>query len=190
MYRQSNFILINLLNSQNYNIMKTINDYKEIKRTEKAILISALLEETGKEESFWLQLSKIEIKNNSIEVQDDFWKLKLSEITEQNKNIVLKTPTYEKGDKATKVSIDFTIKDYDNAHNLWLFIPNEYVLFMQGSTDEEENPIFEVTMPKWVYENGIKSAFKYQLDNFWNKDKAEDQKLNIEDFHIINRAIL
>lgn len=42
---------------------------------------------------------------------------------------------------------------------------------------------------KLLYRNGfisaLKSALEYQLNNFWNKDIAEDQKYTVEDFTII-----
>ena len=76
--------------------MKTFANYQEVKRSEKAILIKTQVEETGQEETFWLPLSKVEIKDNTLSVlEDDIWETKLKELTTPKEEEMVKDATLE-----------------------------------------------------------------------------------------------
>lgn len=170
-----------------FTIMKTFAVFTEKKRTENAILVSAFIEELGKEEIFFVPLSKLEIRGEKLLVDEDFWSSKLEEIKNPapEKMITMISALYEKGEKSTKVAVKARLKSFDKVNDIWLFLPNSKVATVEEVTENEDEPRFKITLPEWVYNSALKSALEYQLTNFWNKDIAEDQKYTVEDFTII-----
>ncbi|QDP86724.1 hypothetical protein FNJ88_14050 (plasmid) [Chryseobacterium sp. SNU WT5] len=167
--------------------MKTFEVFTEKKRTENAILVSAFVDEVGKEETFFVPLSKLEIQDKKLLIDDDFWSSKLEEIKNPapEKMITMISALYDKGEKSTKVAVKARLKSFDKVNEVWLFLPNSKVASMEDITEVEDEPQFKITLPEWVYNSALKSALEYQLTNFWNKDIEEDQKYTVEDFTII-----
>lgn len=166
--------------------MKTFEVFTEKKRTENAILVSAFVDEVGKE-TFFVPLSKLEIQDKKLLIDDDFWSSKLEEIKNPapEKMITMISALYEKGEKSTKVAVKARLKSFDKVNDIWLFLPNSKVATVEKLNENEEEPQFKITLPEWVYNSALKSALEYQLTNFWNKDVAEDQKFSVEDFTIL-----
>lgn len=167
--------------------MKTFEVFTEKKRTENAILVSAFVDEVGKEETFFVPLSKLEIQDKKLLIDEDFWSSKLEEIKNPapEKMITMISALYEEGEKSTKVAVKARLKSFDKVNDIWLFLPNSKVATVEKLTENEEEPQFKITLPEWVYNSALKSALEYQLTNFWNKDVAEDQKFSVEDFTIL-----
>ena len=167
--------------------MKTFEVFTEKKRTENAILVSAFVDEVGKEETFFVPLSKLEIQDKKLLIDEDFWSSKLEEIKNPapEKMITMISALYEKGEKSTKVAVKARLKSFDKVNDIWLFLPNSKVATVEKLTKNEEEPQFKITLPEWVYNSALKSALEYQLTNFWNKDVAEDQKFSVEGFTIL-----
>lgn len=165
--------------------MKILEKFTEQRRTEKAILIKAFLSETGKEENFWLPLSKVEIKGNIISIlEEDFWKEKLNELKEpkDEKTVIVTSSAYEKGEKATKLSVQ--VQFNEQAFELFLFVPNSKVQDLETKKDEEGNKYFNVTMPKWVWESVYSSGIDRQLE-FYNR---EEQKYSSNNFTLLSNV--
>lgn len=166
--------------------MKTITNYTTIKETEKAVLIKATLSEIGKESDFWLPKSKIEIKGDSIEIDDDFYSTKLEEIKNPEPKddglIKVHSKTFEKGDKATKLIIDVKLND-DIESEVWLFIPNSQIKEVES---KEDNSSHIVTVPDWLYKNSLKSSLERKLE-FYNKD---GNVFGTDDFEVISNVEL
>ncbi|SIS89682.1 hypothetical protein SAMN05421789_11047 [Kaistella chaponensis] len=167
--------------------MKTFEVFTEKKRTENAILISAFVDEVGKEETFFVPLSKLEIQGEKLLIDNDFWNSKLMEIKDPapQKMITMLSALYDKGEKSTKVAVKARLKSFDKVNDIWLFLPNSKIATVEDITEVEDEPQFKITLPEWVYNSALKSALEYQLTNFWNKDIAEHQKYTVEDFTII-----
>lgn len=167
--------------------MKTFEIFTEKKRTENAILVSAFVDEVGKDETFFVPLSKLEIQGEKLLIDDDFWNSKLIEIKNPapEKMIAMISTIYEKGEKSAKVAVKARLKSFDKINDVWLFLPNSKIVTMEKITEIEDEPKFKITLPEWVYNSALKSALEYQLTNFWNKDIAEDQKYSVEDFTIL-----
>jgi hypothetical protein len=167
--------------------MKTFEVFTEKKRTENAILVSAFVDEVGKEETFFVPLSKLEIQDKKLLIDDDFWSSKLEEIKNPapEKMITMISALYDKGEKSTKVAVKARLKSFDKVNDIWLFLPNSKIATVVKVTEIEEESKFKITLPEWVYNSALKSALEYQLTNFWNKDVAEDQKYSVEDFTIL-----
>lgn len=162
--------------------MKKFANFKEEKKTEKAILISTAVEETGRTESFWLPLSKVEINSQEISIDPDFWMDKLAELkSPKEETTIIHSSVYEKGEKATKLIIEVLFQE--KAQQLFLWIPNSKISNLEITKDEEENKINKVTVPKWIWENSYSDAISYQLE-FWNKD---DNKYSSEDFKLLSK---
>lgn len=162
--------------------MKKLQSFKEEKRTEKAILISVEIEETGKVESFWLPLSKVEINGREISIDADFWVTKLEDLKNPKEdNNIIYSSAYEKGEKATKLIIEVLFQE--KAQELFLWIPNSKVSDLQIEDGEEGNKIYKVTVPKWIWESAYSEAIKYQLE-FWNK---EENKFSADDFKLLSK---
>lgn len=170
-----------------FTIMKTFAVFTEKKRTENAILVSAFVDEVGKEETFFVPLSKLEIQGEKLLIDDDFWSSKLNDIKNPapEKMVTMISVLYDKGEKSTKVAVKVRLKSFDKVNEVWLFLPNSKVASMEEITEVEDEPRFKITLPEWVYNSALKSALEYQLTNFWNKDIKEDQKYTVEDFTII-----
>ena len=77
---QYNRIKISYFYTSKFTIMKTFEVFTEKKRTENAILVSAFVDEVGKEETFFVPLSKLEIRGEKLLVDEDFWISKLEDI--------------------------------------------------------------------------------------------------------------
>lgn len=167
--------------------MKSFEVFTEKKRTENAILVSAFVDEVGREETFFVPLSKLEIQGEKLLIDDDFWNSKLNEIKNPapEKTITIISALYDKGERSTKVAVRARLKSFDKVNDIWLFLPNSKVATVEKVTENEEEPKFKITLPEWVYNSALKSALEYQLTNFWNKDIAEDQKCSVEDFTIL-----
>ena len=90
-----------------------MSDFVEItqfhieKETEKAILISANLQEFEGEKTFWLTKSKCVIEDKIIKVEAEIFNSKVEELKNPpaERKIVLETKTYDKAEKATKLTI-------------------------------------------------------------------------------------
>lgn len=163
--------------------MKTFEKFTEKKRTEKAILISAFVPETTKEESFWLPLSKVEISGEKISIDETLWQSKIEELknpTERD-NIIVESSAFDKGDKATKLIVEVLFNE--NAQKIFIWMPNSQIIKMEEEKDEEETPIFKVTLPKWLWESTYKNSLEHQLE-FWNK---EETKYTISDFKLLSK---
>ncbi|WP_027375680.1 hypothetical protein [Kaistella palustris] len=167
--------------------MKTFEVFTEKKRTENAILVSAFVDEVGKEETFFVPLSKLEIQDKKLLIDDDFWSSKLNDIKNPapEKMITMISALYDKGEKSTKVAVKARLKSFDKVNEVWLFLPNSKISSMEEMTEIEEEPQYKITLPEWVYNSALKSALEYQLTNFCNKDFADDQKYSVEDFTIL-----
>lgn len=184
---QYNRIKISYFYTSKFTIMKTFEVFTEKKRTENAILVSAFVDEVGKEETFFVPLSKLEIKGEKLLIDADFWNSKLMEIKNPapEKMITMISALYDKGENSTKVAVKARLKSFDKVNDIWLFLPNSKVAKVEEVTEIEDEPRFKITLPEWVYNSALKSALEYQLTNFWNKDISEDQKYTVEDFTII-----
>lgn len=184
---QYNRIKISYFYTSKFTIMKTFEVFTEKKRTENAILVSAFVDEVGKEETFFIPLSKLEIQGDKLLIDDHFWNSKLMEIKNPapEKMITMISALYDKGEKSTKVAVKARLKSFDKVNDIWLFLPNSKVATVEKVTENEDESQFKITLPEWVYHSALKSALEYQLTNFWNKDIAEDQKYTVEDFTIL-----
>lgn len=167
--------------------MKTFEVFTEKKRTENAILVSAFVDEVGKEETFFVPLSRLEIQGEKLLIDEGFWSSKLEEIKNPapEKMLTLISALYDKGEKSTKVAVKARLKSFDKINDVWLFLPNSKIASVEEISEIEEEPKFKITLPEWVYNSALKSALEYQLTNFWNKDVPEDQKYSLEDFTIL-----
>ncbi|QFG54503.1 hypothetical protein [Chryseobacterium sp.] len=168
--------------------MKTFTSFTEKKRTDQAVLISAFVEETGKNESFFLPLSVAKIEGNTLSVDEDFWKAKLLEVQNlaTEKLVVISTQLYELGEKSTKVSVSARLKSLDRTNEIWLFLPNSKIEDVTATENKDGEPNYEIRVPQWVYESALKNALEYQLNNFWNKDKEPQDHYMVEDFTVLN----
>lgn len=167
--------------------MKTFEVFTEKKRTENAILVSAFVDEVGKEETFFVPLSRLEIQGEKLLIDEGFWSSKLEEIKNPapEKMLTLISALYDKGERSTKVAVKARLKSFDKINDVWLFLPNSKIASVEEISEIEEEPKFKITLPEWVYNSALKSALEYQLTNFWNKDVPEDQKYSLEDFTIL-----
>lgn len=167
--------------------MKTFEVFTEKKRTENAILVSAFVDEVGKEETFFVPLSRLEIQGEKLLIDEGFWSSKLEEIKNPapEKMLTLISALYDKGERSTKVAVKARLKSFDKINNVWLFLPNSKIASVEEISEIEEEPKFKITLPEWVYNSALKSALEYQLTNFWNKDVPEDQKYSLEDFTVL-----
>lgn len=175
----------NITFNQNNTIheMKTFENFEELKRSEKAILIKTEVAETNKEESFWLPLSKIEIKDNSLTIlDDDIWEAKLQELTTPKETEMIKvfSNVYDKGEKATKIGVNVKVPDQEEEKEFWVFVPNSQIQNVEKADDK-----FKVTLPKWLWTSSFNNSVQYQLDHFYNKDKTEDL-LKVDDFILLS----
>lgn len=163
--------------------MKTIKTFTVKKRQEKAILVFALIEETGKEETFWLPVSKITESENEILIEEEFWNLKLDELKnpKEPETVRLHSKSYDKGEKATKITVEVLFNE--KAFDLFMWFPNSQIEDMKLSQDEEEHRIYIITIAKWIWESGYEKALTKQLE-YYNKD---EQKYSKEDFTLISQ---
>lgn len=163
--------------------MKTLETFTEKKKTEKAILITAFVQETNKEESFWLPLSKVEISGEKISIDETLWNSKIEEMKNptEGENIIIQSSAYDKGEKATKLVVDVLFNE--NAQKVFIWMPNSQIVKMEEEQDEEENQIFKVTLPKWLWESAYKNSLEHQLE-FWNK---EEEKYQVSDFKLLSK---
>ena len=168
--------------------MKTFTSFTEKKRTNQAVLISAFVEETGKNESFFLPLSVSKIDGNTLSVDDEFWKTKLLEMQNPatEKLAAISTALYEPGEKSAKVSISARLKSLDRTYEIWLFLPNSKIEDVTGTQNEDGETNYTIKVPQWVYKSALKNALEYQLNNFWNKDKEPQDHYMVEDFTVLN----
>ena len=169
-------------NKKNHS-MKTFEKFEELKRSEKAILIKTELEETQKEESFWLPLSKVEINENSLTILDgDIWEAKLQELTAPKEVEMIKvfSNVYDKGEKATKIGVNVKVPNQEEEKEFWVFIPNSQIQNVEKTEDK-----FKITLPKWLWTNSFLNSVQYQLDHFYNKDKTEEL-LKVDDFILLS----
>lgn len=163
--------------------MKTFANYQEVKRSEKAILIKTQVEETGKEETFWLPLSKVEIIDNTLSIlENDIWETKLKELTTPKEEEMIKvfSNTYDKGEKATKISVNVKVPNQEEEKEFWIFIPNSKLENVEKVEDK-----YKVSLPLWLWTNSFANTIQYQLDNFYNKDRTEDL-LKVDDFILLS----
>ena len=168
--------------------MKTFTSFTEKKRTNQAVLISAFVEETGKNESFFLPLSVTKIDGNTLSVDDEFWKTKLLEMQNPatEKLAAISTALYEPGEKSAKVSVRAKLKSFDRTYEIWLFLPNSKIQDVTGTQNEDGETNYTIKVPQWVYKSALKNALEYQLNNFWNKDKEPQEHYTAEDFTVLN----
>lgn len=164
--------------------MKKLQNFTEEKRTEKAILISVQVAETGKKESFWLPLSKAEIKGTDISIDADFWETKLEELKNPKEdNRIIYSSAYEKGEKATKLIIE--VQFQEKVQELFLWIPNSKISDLQLEEGEEGEKIYKVTVPNWIWESAYSDVITHQLE-FWNKEEA---RFSADDFKVLSKVV-
>lgn len=168
--------------------MKTFTSFTEKQRTNKAVLISAFVEETGKNESFFLPLSVTKIDGNTLSVDEEFWKTKLLEMQNPatEKLVAISTALYEPGEKSAKVSVNARLKSLDRTYEIWLFLPNSKIQDLTGTQNKDYERNYTIKVPQWAYESALKNALEYQLNNFWNKDKEPHEHYMTEDFTVLN----
>ena len=109
--------------------MKTIVNFEEVKRTEKAVLIKTNVEELNQEVTFWLPLSKVIFEDSTIQVDDDVWTKKVEELKQpkEEEKVGVISKAYEKGDKATKLVVEVKVNDKEETSDLWVFIANSQI---------------------------------------------------------------
>lgn len=164
--------------------MKTIEKYVEQKRTEKAILITAYIVETARNETFWLPLSKIEITGNVIKVDGELWNSKVTELQNPTEKMVqVESSVYDKGEKATRLVVDVLFRE--NEEKLFIWIPNSMVANLEVSKDPENKNLYLVTVPEWSWESAYQNSISKQLE-FWNKKEAT---YSIDDFKLLSKVI-
>lgn len=164
--------------------MKTIEKYVEQKRTDKAILITVFVDETLRSETFWLPLSKIEITNNTIRIEEEMWKSKLDELQNPTEKIVqVESSVYDKGEKATRIVVHILFRE--NEEQLFIWLPNSKVINLQVSKDHEGKNTFLVTVPQWLWESAYQNSISKQLE-FWNKN---EDKYSEQDFKLLSKVI-
>ena len=164
--------------------MKTIANFEEVKRTEKAILIKANIEELNQEVSFWLPLSKVTIEDSTIQIEDDVWTKKLEELKQpkEEEKVGIISKAYEKGDKATKLVVDVKVKDKEETSELWVFIANSQIENIEKIQDDK----IKVILPLWIWKSAFSNSCKYQLDNFYNKGKEDGDLMTEDDFKLVS----
>lgn len=163
--------------------MKTIEKFTEKKRTDKAVLISAYIEETGREETFWLPLSRLEITGQTIKIEVELWDSKLVELKEPTEKLVqVESSVYDKGEKATRLVVDVLFKD--NEEQLFIWVPNSQVFNLEAKKNDEDRNIYIVSVPEWVWISVYQSSVDKQLE-FWNKN---EQKYTRDDFKLLSRV--
>lgn len=165
--------------------MKVLTSFEIKKKSEFAVLISAQIEELEKEVSFWLPLSKITETDKEIQIDSEFWKLKLEELKkpQETEKIQVHSSLFEKGEKATKLSIEVLFNE--RAIEMFLWFPNSQILNVENSTNEENREVFIVTLAKWIWEKGFSNAIQKQLQ-YYNKDEV---KFSETDFTLISKLI-
>lgn len=146
---------------------KIIKNFKELRTTEKAILVSATLPEIGREMEFWLPKSKVEIDGQNLLLDEAIYESKLEELKnpKQEEMLIVHSKVSEKGEKATKLILNAQLNE-DHDFELWIFIPNSRV---ESSEEVSEND-FKVTIPEWLYDNSVNAAIDKQLE-FFNKEQ-------------------
>lgn len=163
--------------------MKTFEKFIEQLSTEKAKQFTAFVEETGKEETFWIPNSKFEIENKKLKIDEMFWTDKLKEIQNPREPelVDVVSKSYEKGEKATKLTVEVLFNE--QAINLFVWMPNSQIENMSLTKDEEDNRTYTVTVPTWAWDSGYSNAISRQLE-FYNKD---EEKFSAKDFSIISK---
>lgn len=158
--------------------MKVLNSFTIKQKSELAVLITAFIEELGKESTFWLPNSKITQTDEEIQINEEFWALKLEELKtpKQPSQSGIHSKVYEKGEKATKLAVEVLFNEKA--------FPNSQIEDMNLSKDEEENRVYIVKVPQWIWEKGYSNAIEKQLD-FYNKDESKYSK---DDFTLISKV--
>ena len=168
--------------------MKTIANFEEVKRTEKAVLIKTNVEELNQEVTFWLPLSKVTFEDSTIQVDDEVWTKKLEELKQpkEEEKVGVISKAYEKGDKATKLVVEVKVNDKEETSDLWVFIANSQIENIE-KVDEEK---IKIILPLWIWKSAFSSSCKYQLDNFYNKGKEEGELLTEEAFKLVSESVI
>lgn len=150
------------------------------KETDKAVLIKCFLTETGKDESFWLPKSKIDLNTGEI-TDDNFWNEKIQELKKPKEDpmVIIKSKAYEKGEKATKLIVD--VEFNGKPIELFVWLPNSQIIDM-NLKNEGEDKLYLVTAKDWVWQNSYNKAIDYQLE-FYNKDEI---KFSHSDFKLLS----
>lgn len=164
--------------------MKTFEKFTEQHSTEKAKQFSAFVEETGREETFWLPNSKFEIEGKTLKVEEAFWTDKINEIKNPTEADLIEvvSKSYDKGEKATKLTIEVLFND--QTIDLYVWMPNSQIENMNLTKDKEDNKVYTVIIPKWAWESGYNNAISRQLE-FYNKD---EEKFSAKDFSIKSKV--
>lgn len=144
---------------------KKITNFSKEKETDKAILVKAIFPELKEEKTFWLPKSKISINGKELFIDEEVYKSKLDEVQKpiEEKKVIIHSKQYDKEEKATKLILEASFNDNDV--ELWVFIPNSKIEFVESKNDE-----YFVTVPEWVYKNAVKSSLEHQLE-FYNKNE-------------------
>ncbi|CAA7392422.1 hypothetical protein [Chryseobacterium fistulae] len=110
------------------------------------------------------------------------WSIFQDSTPKQPSQAGIHSKVYEKGEKATKLAVEVLFNE--KAFQMFLWFPNSQIEDMNLSKDEEENRVYIVKVPQWIWEKGYSNAIEKQLD-FYNKDESKYSK---DDFTLISKV--
>lgn len=165
--------------------MKILENITIVKETEKAVLVNVFISEIDKELDFWLPKSKIEIKEESIEMEKDFWEEKLEELKTpiEEDSIFLYVNKYEELEKSYKLILSVSLNKINISP--WIFVPKSQVIEITELTENEDWK-FCFKIKKWIWDKTLENMIENQLE-FFNKDREESEKFNKRNFTLHNQ---
>lgn len=165
--------------------MKILENITIVKETEKAVLVNVFISEIDKELDFWLPKSKIEIKEESIEMEKDFWEEKLEELKTpiEEDSIFLYVNKYEELEKSYKLILSVSLNKINISP--WIFVPKSQVIEITELTENEDWK-FCFKIKKWIWDKTLENIIENQLE-FFNKDREESEKFNKRNFTLHNQ---
>lgn len=165
--------------------MKILENITIVKETEKAVLVNVFISEIDKELDFWLPKSKIEIKEESIEMEKDFWEEKLEELKTpiEEDSIFLYVNKYEELEKSYKLILSVSLNKINISP--WAFVPKSQVIEITELTENEDWK-FCFKIKKWIWDKTLENIIENQLE-FFNKDREESEKFNKRNFTLHNQ---
>lgn len=165
--------------------MKILENITIVKETEKAVLVNVFISEIDKELDFWLPKSKIEIKEESIEMGKDFWEEKLEELKTpiEEDSIFLYVNKYEELEKSYKLILSVSLNKINISP--WIFVPKSQVIEITELTENEDWK-FCFKIKKWIWDKTLENMIENQLE-FFNKDREESEKFNKRNFTLHNQ---
>lgn len=165
--------------------MKILENITIVKETEKAVLVNVFISEIDKELDLWLPKSKIEIKEESIEMEKDFWEEKLEKLKTpiEEDSIFLYVNKYEELEKSYKLILSVSLNKINISP--WAFVPKSQVIEITELTENEDWK-FCFKIKKWIWDKTLENIIKNQLE-FFNKDREESEKFNKRNFTLHNQ---